>query len=47
MPIWLRKFTFNKLKEFHEEETPTVAKTSNVVNRPDMSANYTTRAPTK
>jgi len=47
MPVWLRKFTFNKLKEFHEEETPTIVKTSTVINRPDFVPTYTTRAPTK
>lgn len=25
MPIWLRKFTFNKLKAYYEEKTPTDA----------------------
>jgi hypothetical protein len=47
MPIYLRKFVFNKLKEYHQEETPTVAKQSNIINRPDITANYTTRASTK
>jgi hypothetical protein len=47
MPIYLRNFVFNKLLEFHKEETPTVAKQSNIINRPDPVANYTTRASTK
>jgi hypothetical protein len=47
MPIWLRKFIFNKLKEFHQEDTPTIAKQSPIVNRPDPTANYTTRASVK
>jgi hypothetical protein len=47
MPIWLRKFTYNKLKEFHEEKEPTAVKQSPIINRPDVAANYTTRASTK
>lgn len=32
MPIWLRKFTFNKLKEFYEEESKQLSKANKSSN---------------
>jgi hypothetical protein len=47
MPIWLRRFVFNKLKEFHQEKETTDIKQSPIINRPDVAASYTTRASRK
>ena len=46
MPIWLRRFTFEKIKEFYEKERENMEKQNNVlknnssneVNRPNISA---------
>lgn len=37
MPIWLRKFTFNKIKEFYEKEAETAQKAQNP-NNIDLAA---------
>lgn len=29
MPIWLRKFTFAKIKDFYDKESKSISKTSN------------------
>jgi hypothetical protein len=57
MPIWLRKFTFNKLKEFYDKEQEAADQQNNVLTnkssgniaRPDIppSNTYNTRVPTK
>ena len=57
MPIWLRKFTFNKLKEFYDKEQEAADQQNNVltnksqgnISRPDIppSSTYNTRVPTK
>ena len=57
MPIWLRKFTFNKLKEFYDKEQEALNKQNNVLTntsgkelaRPNIpQANtYNTKVPTK
>ncbi len=51
MPIWLRKFTFNEIKEFYEnenkryqEQQPT-KKTE--IARPDISPSYKSKASKK
>jgi hypothetical protein len=31
MPIWLRKFTFNKLKEFYDKEQEALDKQNNML----------------
>jgi hypothetical protein len=54
MPIWLRKFTFNKLKEFYDKEQEAVDKQNNVVTaknadpiaRPNIPT-YSANVPTK
>lgn len=54
MPIWLRKFTFNKLKEFYDKEQEAVDKQNNIVTsknadpiaRPNIPT-YSTNVPTK
>ena len=47
MPIWLRKFTFNSLKEHYtpKEESPLPNK--NLERRPDFVPTYTTKASPK
>ena len=59
MPIWLRKFTFEKIKEFYEKEREENEKqTSMLKNKPNkeilrpniapkQSLTYTTKAPKK
>jgi hypothetical protein len=57
MPIWLRKFTFNKLKEFYDKEAEAVDQQNNMltnksqgnVSRPDIppSSTYNAKVPTK
>jgi len=32
MPIWLRKFTFEKIKEFYEKEREEAQKQQNILN---------------
>jgi len=54
MPIWLRKFTFNKLKEFYDKEQEAADKQNNVVTaknadpiaRPNIPT-YNASVPTK
>lgn len=45
MPIWLRKFTFNKLKEYYEKEIEesTSKKSSKLPLRPDVDPTYNSR----
>jgi len=57
MPIWLRKFTFNKIKEHFEKQNEEVEKQQNMLNnkqsarkeiaRPNIAPTYTTKAPKK
>lgn len=51
MPIWLRKLTFNFLKEHYEEKQPTTHQQGfeepKTVQRPDFRPTYTTKAPKK
>ena len=50
MPIWLRRFTFNKIKEFHEEkkeaEQKQVKQANSAVNK-IKTPNYKVKAPNK
>jgi len=57
MPIWLRKFTFNKIKEHFDKQNEEAEKQQNMLNnkknsskeiaRPNISPTYTTKAPKK
>lgn len=58
MPIWLRRFTFETLKEYYEKQNEeskkqqNALKNKNDVNRPNISPNvsaptYTVKAPKK
>jgi len=59
MPIWLRKFTFEKIKEFYEKEREEVKKQQNMlknksgkeVSRPNIAPSkpptYVAKAPKK
>lgn len=46
MPIWLRTFTFNKLKEFYENQNKESEPKSNSkkIYSPDISPSYSTKA---
>jgi hypothetical protein len=55
MPIWLRRFTFEKIKEFYEKEQEQQEKQTQLVNnkktvsRPNIAPKptYTVKAPKK
>lgn len=53
MPIWLRKFTFNKIKQFHEEREEANKKMQKKVqnkpqiHRPGVKPTYSVKAPNK
>ena len=56
MPIWLRRFTFNKLDEYYKKQNESVEKQQNTLGnkdilRPDVNQSppptYTTKAPKK
>lgn len=51
MPIWLRKFTFNEIKEFYEEENKKYQKQQPTqkpeIARPDISPTYKSKASKK
>jgi hypothetical protein len=57
MPIWLRRFTFNKIKEHFEKQNEENEKQQNMLNnkqnarkeiaRPNIAPTYTTKAPKK
>tara|TARA_R110000851_G_scaffold259267_1_gene411791 strand:- start:475 stop:639 length:165 start_codon:yes stop_codon:yes gene_type:complete len=54
MPIWLRNFTFNKLKEHFEKETEQAEKQTKSstnkntqVARPNIKPSYSTKASNK
>jgi hypothetical protein len=54
MPIWLRRFTFEKIKEFYDKEREEAEKHNKMlknnsnsgVNRPNISPPSTTKQPT-
>lgn len=37
MPIWLRMFTFNKIKEYHDKQNEEVEKQQNTMNNKNNS----------
>jgi hypothetical protein len=57
MPIWLRKFTFNKIKEHFDKQNEETEKQQNMLKnkqnaqkeiaRPNIAPTYTTKAPKK
>ena len=58
MPIWLRRFTFEKIKEFYDKEREESEKQQNMmsnkgkqgISRPNIDSKqptYTTKAPKK
>lgn len=54
MPIWLRKFTLNKLREFYQakqeqekSQLDKIGKTSALAKGPDIKPSYTSKASTK
>lgn len=56
MPIWLRRFTFHKIKEHYDKQNEEAEKQQNLlknkndkpkVARPDIAPTYTTKAPKK
>ena len=57
MPLWLRKFTFNKIKEHFDKQNEENEKQRNMLinqqnskkelARPDIAPTYTTKAPKK
>ena len=58
MPVWLRRFTFEKIKEFYEKEREEVNKQQNTlknknedgISRPNIASKqptYTAKAPKK
>ena len=57
MPIWLRRFTFNKIKEHFDKQNEEAEKQQNMLNnkqksnkeiaRPNIAPTYTTKAPKK
>jgi hypothetical protein len=57
MPIWLRKFTFNKIKEHFDKKNEEAEKQQNMLKnkqntqkeiaRPNIAPTYTTKAPKK
>jgi hypothetical protein len=55
MPIWLRKFTFNKIKEYYDKQNEEAEKQQNMLKnnsskelaRPNINPTYTTKAPKK
>jgi hypothetical protein len=48
MPIWLRKFTYNKIREhfqqINEESTPEPTKPKQQIARPNIKPNYSAKA---
>jgi len=55
MPIWLRLFTFNKMKEHYDKQAEEQEKVNNQLKnkqnkeiaRPNITPTYKTKAPTK
>ena len=57
MPIWLRRFTFNKIKEHYDKQNEEAEKQQNMLKnkqnsskeiaRPNIAPTYTTKAPKK
>ena len=55
MPIWLRKFTFNKIKDFYDQKNEAQEQSNNQANGiqnllskgPDISPSYRSKASPK
>lgn len=54
MPIWLRRFTFSKLKEHYEKQAEEnkkvnqqISNKSPKIDKPDIKPSYTSKASTK
>ena len=53
MPIWLRRFTFNKLKTWHDEQAKASKTNTSAtarhqkLDRPDIKPSYTTKTSSK
>lgn len=57
MPIWMRKFTYNQIREFYEKQREEEEKAMNkakgyqdatkIAKPPVVNPTYTTKAPTK
>lgn len=55
MPIWLRKFTFNKIKEFYDKQNEEVNKQNQQINpnskelihKPNINPTYSTKKASK
>lgn len=53
MPIWLRRFTFNKLKTWHDEQAKASKATTDAtsrqqkLDRPDIKPSYTSKTSSK
>ena len=55
MPLWLRKFTFEKIREFYEKEKDEIEKRNktmsnespNKLSRPNITPDYSYKAPRK
>lgn len=52
MPIWLRKFTFNKLKEYYDKEAEQINNNNNInpnaapkelISKPNIQPTYQTK----
>lgn len=57
MPLWLRKFTFEKIKEFNEKQQEEIEKRqqknstktspNNQISKPNINPDYSFKAPRK
>jgi len=51
MPIWLRRFTFNKIKDWYdrknEDNTPPPSYKEKLIKGPDIRPTYTAKASSK
>ena len=56
MPLWLRRTTYNLIKEYYEKQNQAVEKQQNMLknksnnknlSRPNIAPNYTAKAPRK
>jgi hypothetical protein len=47
MPIWLRNFTFNKLKEYYAKQDQPKKQSSTKAKGPDIDPTYYSKASTK
>ena len=51
MPVWLRKFTWNKIKEHYDKENEVTSQQPNnskeLISRPNINPSYVIKAPKK